>query len=143
MGFEPTPLRTGAWSQRLRPLGQTVCVMDLAFAGNLERRLFWCNMREISSTSSRPTPEIRVAHNQVCTAIHCPGGGPCIKSHSHDVPTTLPLIHATLRINLNSFTTSHVKYNSYPRYCDTSSKHFLRIHVIQLHFTLIRGRGNI
>ena len=22
--FEPTPLRTGAWSQRLRPLGQTV-----------------------------------------------------------------------------------------------------------------------
>ena len=24
MGFEPTPLRTGAWSQRLRPLGQTV-----------------------------------------------------------------------------------------------------------------------
>ena len=24
MGFEPTPLRTGASSQRLRPLGQTV-----------------------------------------------------------------------------------------------------------------------
>ena len=24
VGFEPTPLRTGAWSQRLRPLGQTV-----------------------------------------------------------------------------------------------------------------------
>jgi hypothetical protein len=28
VGFEPTPLRTGAWSQRLRPLGQTVfCTM--------------------------------------------------------------------------------------------------------------------
>ena len=25
--FEPTPLRTGAWSQRLRPLGQTVCTI--------------------------------------------------------------------------------------------------------------------
>ena len=24
VGFEPTPLRTGVWSQRLRPLGQTV-----------------------------------------------------------------------------------------------------------------------
>ena len=24
VGFELTPLRTGAWSQRLRPLGQTV-----------------------------------------------------------------------------------------------------------------------
>ena len=24
VGFEPTPLRTGAWSQRIRPLGQTV-----------------------------------------------------------------------------------------------------------------------
>ena len=24
VGFEPTPLRTGALSQRLRPLGQTV-----------------------------------------------------------------------------------------------------------------------
>ena len=23
VGFEPTPLRTGAWGQRLRPLGQT------------------------------------------------------------------------------------------------------------------------
>ena len=34
VGFEPTPLRTGAWSQRLRPHGQTVtsqsmcCVVD-------------------------------------------------------------------------------------------------------------------
>ena len=27
VGFEPTPLRTGAWSQRLRPLGQTVAVV--------------------------------------------------------------------------------------------------------------------
>ena len=26
VGFEPTPLRTGAWSQRLRPLGQTVII---------------------------------------------------------------------------------------------------------------------
>ena len=28
VGFEPTPLRTGAWSQRLRPLGQTVLKID-------------------------------------------------------------------------------------------------------------------
>ena len=27
MGFEPTPLRTGALSQRLRPLGQTVLLL--------------------------------------------------------------------------------------------------------------------
>ena len=32
VGFEPTPLRTGALSQRLRPLGQTVAA--LAGAGN-------------------------------------------------------------------------------------------------------------
>ena len=30
VGFEPTPLRTGAWSQRLRPLGQTVLTQSLA-----------------------------------------------------------------------------------------------------------------
>jgi hypothetical protein len=30
VGFEPTPLRTGAWSQRLRPLGQTVLRQALA-----------------------------------------------------------------------------------------------------------------
>ena len=34
VGFEPTPLRTGALSQRLRPLGQTVlpvvCVVGFA-----------------------------------------------------------------------------------------------------------------
>ena len=38
VGFEPTPLRTGALSQRLRPLGQTVlpvvkvCVCVVGFA---------------------------------------------------------------------------------------------------------------
>ena len=30
VGFEPTPLRTGALSQRLRPLGQTVLHMEVA-----------------------------------------------------------------------------------------------------------------
>ena len=30
VGFEPTPLRTGALSQRLRPLGQTVLTQWLA-----------------------------------------------------------------------------------------------------------------
>ena len=29
VGFEPTPFRTGAWSQRLRPLGQTVSATPL------------------------------------------------------------------------------------------------------------------
>ena len=31
VGFEPTPFRTGAWSQRLRPLGQTVSAAVWAF----------------------------------------------------------------------------------------------------------------
>ena len=31
VGFEPTPFRTGAWSQRLRPLGQTVSAMAWVF----------------------------------------------------------------------------------------------------------------
>ena len=30
VGFEPTPLRTGAWSQRLRPLGQTVAALSVS-----------------------------------------------------------------------------------------------------------------
>ena len=29
--FEPMPFRTGAWSQRLRPLGQTVSATVWAF----------------------------------------------------------------------------------------------------------------
>ena len=32
MGFEPTPFRTGALSQRLRPLGQSVYGIYRAFA---------------------------------------------------------------------------------------------------------------
>ena len=36
VGFEPTPFRTGALSQRLRPLGQTVLVQRW---GNCLRRL--------------------------------------------------------------------------------------------------------
>ena len=38
VGFEPTPLRTGALSQRLRPLGQTVLSEKMFF---LEHLLFW------------------------------------------------------------------------------------------------------
>ena len=33
VGFEPTPFRTGAWSQRLRPLGQTVSATRLGHPG--------------------------------------------------------------------------------------------------------------
>ena len=33
VGFEPTPFRTGAWSQRLRPLGQTVSATLLGHPG--------------------------------------------------------------------------------------------------------------
>ena len=33
VGFEPTPFRTGAWSQRLRPLGQTVSATLLGLPG--------------------------------------------------------------------------------------------------------------
>ena len=40
VGFEPTPLRTGALSQRLRPLGQTVLVCDagMPITRRMERR---------------------------------------------------------------------------------------------------------
>ena len=47
VGFEPAPLRTGALSQRLRPLGQTV----LSMAPNVFKRIGWaqralkCNLR--------------------------------------------------------------------------------------------------
>ena len=33
VGFEPTPFRTGAWSQRLRPLGHTVSKITLSAIG--------------------------------------------------------------------------------------------------------------
>ena len=37
VGLEPTPLRTGAWSQRLRPLGQTVMWSTLEDGRRLHR----------------------------------------------------------------------------------------------------------
>ena len=40
VGFEPTPLRTGALSQRLRPLGQTVMLTKHPSKGiNLETEM--------------------------------------------------------------------------------------------------------
>ena len=38
VGFEPTPLRTGDWSQRLRPLGQTVAAQSNVLVWSLPRR---------------------------------------------------------------------------------------------------------
>jgi hypothetical protein len=35
VGFEPTPLRTGALSQRLRPLGQSVLVCEVGQTSRL------------------------------------------------------------------------------------------------------------
>ena len=49
VGFEPTPLRTGAWSQRLRPLGQTV--HGLRNAG-----LAWLAGRTRHHATGRPPP---------------------------------------------------------------------------------------
>ena len=48
VGFEPTPLRTGALSQRLRPLGQTVLP-----SGNLLPRLFTYCMSVLQALSAR------------------------------------------------------------------------------------------
>ena len=39
VGFEPTPLRTGAWSQRLRPLGQSVHVSQDTAA--IQWKTYW------------------------------------------------------------------------------------------------------
>jgi hypothetical protein len=39
VGFEPTPLRTGALSQRLRPLGQSVLVSMCEFPGTYKNDL--------------------------------------------------------------------------------------------------------
>ena len=43
VGFEPTPLRTGALSQGLRPLGQTVLLENFFFFGT---SAFW-NLADI------------------------------------------------------------------------------------------------
>ena len=51
VGFEPTPLRTGAWSQRLRPVGQTVmCTRAVVRSCGLELpecRRFDCRVRRV------------------------------------------------------------------------------------------------
>ena len=61
VGFEPTPLRTGALSQRLRPLGQTVLNIHFSkdgHAGNLIHQkmvwndLAWKNKRKPFATSN-------------------------------------------------------------------------------------------
>ena len=46
VGFDPTPLRTGAWSQRLRPLGQTVLAQ---VTGGLQNYMSWPAISTISS----------------------------------------------------------------------------------------------
>ena len=69
MGFEPTPLRTGALSQRLRPLGQTVLLV----------RPFCCMGEKIGERSElgpSPTCPVCAAKLDVVGACfahdHCP-----------------------------------------------------------------------
>ena len=69
MGFEPTPLRTGALSQRLRPLGQTVLLV----------RPFCCmeeKKGERSELGPSPTCPVCAAKLDVVGACfahdHCP-----------------------------------------------------------------------
>ena len=54
VGFEPTPLRTGALSQRLRPLGQTVL-----------RTLLW----KITSVYQQCAPLIAASFLYMCTGF--------------------------------------------------------------------------
>ena len=63
VGFEPTPLRTGAWSQRLRPLGQTV---------------MWHHVcKAIYSLSS--------SHRCCCSSVGVHTGFPGVSHHSAQV----------------------------------------------------------
>ena len=60
VGFEPTPLRTGALSQRLRPLGQTVLPPQegLRQPHASARSPFLCHLPELQI--SRSLVQIRV-----------------------------------------------------------------------------------
>ena len=66
VGFEPTPLRNGALSHRLRPLGQTVLnmqVMHVSIYGNTSGRLQWGVMLYVTLIDMK-----QAALAQVCAA---------------------------------------------------------------------------
>ena len=71
MGFEPTPLRTGALSQRLRPLGQTVSVAvsaDAAAALQVFVRVLvrgWCTSLLLGGRVIAPGFSLRGGANAV------------------------------------------------------------------------------
>ena len=54
VGFEPTPLRTGALSQRLRPLGETVVL--LLHANRVVGRLLNGEIMKVTAVGFEPTP---------------------------------------------------------------------------------------
>ena len=63
VGFEPTPLRTGALSQRLRPLGQTVLSEHAPYsaqarAKQLCGRIIHTDMDETAMRDPRRRPRI-------------------------------------------------------------------------------------
>ena len=65
VGFEPTPLRTGAWSQRLRPLGQTVLIKwPLLLDG------------QVLCAPTHATPRKHFKHGSPCLASQC---GTCVE----------------------------------------------------------------
>ena len=66
VGFEPTPLRTGAWSQRLRPLGQTVGIKnnhDVASSDCVEYIVRYRDSMTSKEASSRDSNSRRIKHD--------------------------------------------------------------------------------
>ena len=79
VGFEPTPLRTGALSQRLRPLGQTVIIQfekKKLIRSSCCEQILHARLRQASATATYISAlgctqkisgtEIPMAHSMAC-----------------------------------------------------------------------------
>ena len=81
VGFEPTPFRTGAWSQRLRPLGQTVLMSVSNLAQTCKNPLPSCKQRSkdassVASTRAQDKIEEPRLHHEQRTCVTAVGFEP-------------------------------------------------------------------
>ena len=88
VGFEPTPLRTGALSQRLRPLGQTVLVSEKLACKYQTHVLGVVQHAWIRLDQTITCVECRRVGDACCTTYHCTAFSAALICHSTDSSET-------------------------------------------------------
>ena len=102
VGFEPTPLRTGAWSQRLRPLGQTVLEASKSYFVFKTSPRWECKMGATAAESKHQESASKSIRRERANAQANRSDAPCRQAAQFEARPCLPVTGERFHVQMLS-----------------------------------------